>query len=146
MSAVDSITGGTGATTGITSGGLNQIQSEDFLKIMIKELQQQDPFEPVSSKDLLSQVGQIRDIQSALELSETLKELAVSQKLAAGGALLGKLVLGLNSDGDEVSGVAVSIKMEAGQVILELDSGQQLPLDNVIRVTNDTESSPEGDT
>jgi flagellar basal-body rod modification protein FlgD len=115
---------------------MSDLNSEDFLKIMLQELQQQDPFEPVSSKDLISQVGQIRDIQSSVDLSTTLKDLAVSQKLSAAGTFIGKEVTGLNSDGDKISGLVSSIAREDDNIYLELDTGEKLDVGNVLTVNN----------
>jgi flagellar basal-body rod modification protein FlgD len=117
---------------------MTDLNSEDFLNIMIQELQQQDPFEPVSSKDLISQVGQIRSLQSSMDLSTTLQDLAVSQKLSAAGTFIGKEVTGINSDGDKISGVVSSISREDDTIFLELDSGQKLDVGNVLTVNNPT--------
>ena len=87
---VASISGASTGTSASTTSKISQIKPEDFLKIMLAELQQQDPFEPVASKDLIAQVGQVKDIQSSMDLSTTIKDLAVSQKLSAAGTLLGK--------------------------------------------------------
>jgi len=134
MSVVENIANaGSQVVTGAAKK-LNEIQVDDFMKIMVKELQQQDPFEPMSSSDLLNQIGQIRDIQSALELQTTLKELAANQKLAAATTMLGKLILGINADGDQLSGLVTAVKLEGDTVFLELDSGARINLDNVIEV------------
>jgi len=124
------------ATNSATSN--NQIDPQQFLKIMIKELQQQDPSQPMSSKDLVSQMAQIRDIQSSMDLSSTLKDLALGQRLSSAGTLLGKEVTGKNSKGDDVSGIVTSVKREGDKVYLELDSGNQLSVDNVLTVNNPT--------
>jgi len=128
----------TGQTTGTPtrSSKLNSIKPEEFLKIMIQEMQQQDPFEPVSSKDLVNQVAQVRDIQSSLELPQTLKDLAISQKLSSAGAMIGKQVIGKDNDGYDVAGTVTAVKREGDNVFLELDNGQRLAIGNVTSVVN----------
>jgi flagellar basal-body rod modification protein FlgD len=135
--AISSTSGSSGSST---SSKISQIKPEDFLKIMVKEMQQQDPFEPLSSKDLMAQVGQIRDIQSSMDLTETLKELATSQKLTSAGGLIGKTVSGLSSSGDKISGVVVSARKEGDTINLELDTGELISLDNITEVVNKTET------
>ena len=130
ISELASVTGASGFVAKKTKG----INAEDFMKIMIKELQQQDPFEPVSSKDLLTQVGQISDLQSATELSKTLKELATNQKLGSASSLLGKVVRGVTPNGDELSGMVTAVKLEDDSIYLELDSGERLDLNYVFEV------------
>jgi len=120
--------------------GLNGMKAEDFLSIMVKELQQQDPFEPTSSKDLINQIGQVSNIQSSMELIQTLKELSLNQKLSAASTLLGKMILGRSEDGDEVNGLVTAVKREGDNIYIELDSGQRLSIDNVLQVFSKDES------
>ncbi len=123
--------------------GLNGMKAEDFLSIMVKELQQQDPFEPTSSKDLINQIGQVSSIQSNMELIQTLKDLSLNQKLSAASSLLGKLILGRSEDGDEVNGVVTAVKREGDKIYIELDSGQRLSIDDVLQVFDKSEDIPE---
>jgi flagellar basal-body rod modification protein FlgD len=125
------------STVGATSSK-NKLDPQQFIKIMLKELEQQDPLNPTSSKDLVNQMSQIQSIQSNMDLSTTLKDLALSQKLASAGNLLGKVVTGKNSNGDDVSGIATSVKREGDKVYLELDSGNQLAVEDVLGVNNPT--------
>lgn len=133
MNEIASVSGSSGTAVG-GARQLNEMKVEDFMKIMIKELRQQDPFEPVSSKDLLQQIGQLRDMQSAMELHDTLEALSGNQKLGAASSMLGKLVVGHSEDGEIVEGMVTSIKREGDKIFLELDSGQRLDLDDVIEV------------
>jgi flagellar basal-body rod modification protein FlgD len=127
---------GTTSTTTTASSKMNTIKPEEFLKIMIQEMQQQDPFEPVSSKDLVNQVAQVRDIQSSMDLQATLKDLAISQKLAGAGTMIGKNVTGKTDQGEEVTGVVASVVREGDNVFLELSGGQRLAIGNVLKVVN----------
>lgn len=137
MSAIANVANAVGrAANGVADKKSNEIQVDDFMTIMIKELQQQDPFEPMSSKDLLNQIGQMQNIKSAIDLQDTLEKLAGGQKLAAAGNLMGKLVLGLDADGERVSGLVTAIKLEGDGVFLELDSGERVEIDDVLEVSN----------
>ena len=130
----------TGSTTTSTSGS-NSIDPQEFLKIMLKEMQSQDPFQPMSSEALVNQMAQVRNIQSSMELSSTLKDLAMAQKLNSAGGLLGKVVTGKNSSGADISGTVTSVRKEGDTVYLELDTGEQMSLDNVLSVNNPTATS-----
>ncbi len=132
------VTGVNGVNSAIskTINRMEQMKPEDFLKIMINQLQRQDPFEPTSAKDLIEQVGHVSDIQSSLVLVKTLRELAMNQKLSAASLLIGKLVVGISSEGEQISGLVTSVKREGESIFLELDSGARLSVDNVIEVHN----------
>ncbi|NLX05738.1 MAG: hypothetical protein GXY33_11400 [Phycisphaerae bacterium] len=138
MSTISGVGQTANAATGTATTGSKGMKIEDFLKIMIQELQQQDPFEPMSSKDLVNQVGQIQNIQSTMSLSETLENLSLNQSLSAASSMIGKVVVGLDGSANEVSGVVTAVKVEDRKVHLELDSGQRLSMDNVIQVNGQT--------
>lgn len=59
---------------------MNQLQTEDFFKLLISELTQQDPFEPVKNQDLLNQISAIRNMEMNLTLNGTLEALASQGK------------------------------------------------------------------
>ncbi len=130
---ISNVSGATSSTAGSSKSPLS-MKPEDFLSIMIKELQQQDPFNPTSSKDLIDQVGQVSNIQSSMELTKTLRDLSTSQKLTSASNMLGKVVLGKTKDGDNVSGLVTAVSKEGDDVYLELDSGEKLPINNVTDV------------
>ncbi len=72
------------------TSGLSGMTSSDFLKVMLAQLQQQDPLNPSSSTDLLTQLSQIQSMQANTTLSSTLNGLSLQQSIAAGGNLIGK--------------------------------------------------------
>lgn len=123
------------------SAGTNAMTSSDFMKVMIAQLQQQDPMNPTSSSDLLAQMSQISQLQSNTDLSTNLKGLSLQQAIGAGGNLIGKTVGGLADSGDNVSGIVTAVKVQNQQVFLQLDSGKQLGMDSVTQISSATTAS-----
>jgi flagellar basal-body rod modification protein FlgD len=128
------------ATT--TTGGVSSLNSTDFLKIMLAQLQKQDPLNPSSSTDLLTQLSQIQSMQANTTLSSTLNSLSLQQSIGAGGNLIGKSVSGIASDGTTVSGNVTSVTVQNQSVSLQLDSGKSLPLTSVTNITTGTAANP----
>ena len=65
-----------------TTPSPNKIQSDkfslktaDFIKMMVTQLQNQDPTDPVKNQDLLAQMSQIGQLQSSQDLQTSLKGL-----------------------------------------------------------------------
>jgi len=119
---------------------LSTLKSEDFFRILVTELRQQDPFEPAKTADMISQVSQIRSIELSKQLTDTLQELAAQQHTAGAAELLGKYVTArlVAADGSEqeVSGVVTGVRFDAdGSAVLELDTGQAVPASAIVRVT-----------
>ncbi len=119
----------------------NQVQSskfalktEDFIKMMITQLQNQDPLEPAKNQELLAQMSQIGQLQSQTLLQESLQGMVLQQSLGAAGNLIGKMVQGLDDHGEPISGLVSSVRVEKNQVFLELDTGKRLALGSVTEI------------
>ncbi len=116
------------------------LSSDEFLKIMLTELSNQDPFEPNDSQAILEQLSSLRSIESDLELQEQLGSLVLQNSIGQAGALIGKHVEGLSTNNDQVSGIVTAVRVVDGKAELELDTGYRLPIDRVGTVTNEPAS------
>jgi flagellar basal-body rod modification protein FlgD len=128
IGSTTSSSGGTGAVRGSNYN----LKTEDFINMMVVQLQNQDPMEPAKNQELLAQMSQIGQLQSSNQLQDTLKNVMTQSQLSSAGSLIGKSISGTLADGKTaVSGVVNSVRVVDGNVSLELDSGYQLPLANV---------------
>ncbi|MCA9244492.1 MAG: hypothetical protein KDA32_11085 [Phycisphaerales bacterium] len=129
---------GTGA--GVTSQrGLSSMKSEDFFRIMVTEMQQQDPFEPTKTADMIGQVSQIRSIEQSSTLNDTLTELTRNQRVGGASDLIGKYVIAStptgSGDASLVDGVVTGVSFGPdGAASLELDNGLRVPMSGVTNV------------
>jgi len=109
--------GGIGQSAQQASGGSNvlgEVSMDDFLKLLITELQNQDPLDPMSNQEMLEQIGQIRAIESNERLTETLEAVQLGQSMATAGSLIGRTVEAMTSDGRPVSGRFEQVSIEDG--------------------------------
>jgi flagellar basal-body rod modification protein FlgD len=112
-----------------------ELKTDDFIKMMITQLQNQDPLEPAKNQELLAQMSQIGQLQSTTALQESLKGLVLQNSLGAAGNLIGKMVEGLDDDGSSMSGLVSSVRVEKEEVFLELDNGKSLKLARVTSIS-----------
>lgn len=133
-----------GSTT-IDSGrtGFNGLTADDFFKLLIAQLQNQDPSEPVGNEELLAQLSTMRNLQSNIELGEVLKKLSSSldgqnadygQKLSVAASYIGRSV----TLDDLTVGRVEHAFLEDGQTFIGVN-GIDVPLSRVIAV-NSSES------
>jgi flagellar basal-body rod modification protein FlgD len=106
----------------------------DFMKVMIAQLQHQDPLDPSKSDQLLTQMSQISQLQSNQAMQTNIEGLTLQQSIGAGGSLIGKTVVGLDETGAQITGVVTSLKVENKQVSLELDTGKALPISSITQI------------
>jgi len=108
--------------------------SGDFLKLMIQQLQQQDPLNPTDSNQLLTQMSQISTLQSNTQMQQNLQSMTLQQSIGSAGNLIGKMVQGIDESGSNIQGQVTSVKVADKKVRLELDTGNDLPMENVTQV------------
>src|SRR5688572_30022353 len=113
--AVDGVgsNSGTGGTSGSSKKKNFELKTEDFIKMMITQLQNQDPMEPAKNQELLAQMSQIGQLQSATTLQESLKGMVVQNQIGSAAGLIGKTVKGLDSTDAPVEGIVNSVKVSA---------------------------------
>src|SRR3972149_4141280 len=85
----------------LTSDAFNKVELQDFVKLLVTELQNQDPLDPVKNSEILEQISQIKAIESNQRLSDTLASLQLQQNLVAASSLLEKTIVGLTNKGDK---------------------------------------------
>lgn len=57
------------------AGGFEALGQGDFLRLLVTQLEQQDPFEPVDNKDMLAQMAQFSALAGSTETNDTLQEI-----------------------------------------------------------------------
>lgn len=122
-------------TSSAKKSGYN-LKPEDFIQMMITQLQNQDPMQPAKNEDLLAQMSQIGQLQSTTQLQETLGKITMQNSLSAAGGMIGKLVTGKDDNGEDLQGIVTSVKVTDGEIALELDNGRQMKMSNVLGITN----------
>ena len=110
------------------------LKTDDFIKMMVTQLQNQDPLEPAKNQELLQQMSQIGQLQSNSQMQDLLKGLALQNQIGSAGNLIGKVVSGIDENNDQIDGLVTAVRVEKDGVRLELDNGKTLPLGNVTSI------------
>jgi flagellar basal-body rod modification protein FlgD len=131
MSSVSSLfsTNNTSTSNGSAVDRFQELDTQAFLKMMIAELQSQDPLNPMDNSKMLEQISQIRSITSNDALTNSVNAMRLGQSMATAAGLLGKTVIGLDVVGQETVGVVDKVAFEdgkpylfVGNTIIELDN------------------------
>lgn len=130
---------GVGASSGLASPSQMkskkmELKTEDFIKMMITQLQNQDPLEPAKNQELLAQMSQIGQLQSATTLQESLQGMVLQNQIGSASSLIGKTVKGLDSADDPVTGLVNSVRVSSDGISLELDNGKSLMLSRITEI------------
>jgi flagellar basal-body rod modification protein FlgD len=123
------------ATSSTNTAGMN-LTPTDFIKMMVTQLQNQDPLNPTSDDQLLSQMSEIGQLQSSTQLQTSLQSMVLQNQISSAGNLIGKYVQGLDSQGNSMKGIVNSVAVKSDGIYLELDSNQELSMSNVQSITS----------
>ncbi|HYW81222.1 MAG TPA: flagellar hook capping FlgD N-terminal domain-containing protein [Thermoguttaceae bacterium] len=118
-------------TTGVDPWG--NLDLDQFVQLLVTELQNQDPMEPMNNQEILNQISQIREIESNQRLTDTLESVLLGQNLVTAGNMLGQVVMGLTDGGDRVSGAVDRVSIEGGVAKIHVGE-QKLDLKNVSEI------------
>ena len=91
---------------------LKDLDMDQFLQLMITELTNQDPLNPMDNTQLVQQIGEIRQISATTQLSESLLSMQAGQSLTTASGLIGKHVTALTSSGESVDGVVDKVTVD----------------------------------
>jgi flagellar basal-body rod modification protein FlgD len=110
----------------------NELGKDDFLKLLITQLQHQDPLQPMEDQDFIAQIAQF----SSLEQMQNLNN---SFSYSMGFSLMGKYISAAvtNEKTGEiriVDGEVSAVHSKSGVVYLVVD-GQDVPLDKISHVS-----------
>lgn len=142
---------GTSGTTGAgaTTGGVDTIKKsgdasdvfgltkDDFFKLFLNQLKNQDPTSPMDDKEFLAQLAQFTMIDT---LQQVQKSLGGTQ-LAQASALIGDHVIGTDTSGIPASGTVDRIVQDSTGILLVLEGGALVDPASVTQVVKSTPAS-----
>jgi flagellar basal-body rod modification protein FlgD len=116
MAVLSSVNNSTSKNSSSSSSGnaINDIDMNTFLKLMITELQQQDPLNPMDNKDMLNQIAQIRAVGASDQLTKTLNSVLLGQNITSATNLMGADISALTDDGQSITGIVNRVAIDKG--------------------------------
>lgn len=131
------------AAKSVTKTASQELGQTQFMQLLLAQMQNQDPLEPMKDADFIAQLAQFESLNALTAMSKTLEQLAQNQNLAQGSALIGKTVNGITTAGSVITGVVTSVQSISGKITLEVD-GERMDIGNVRSVTQTEGSKDNG--
>ena len=123
---------GASASTAANSLGLSQ---SDFMQLLTTQMQYQDPSNPISSTDLITQLSQFSNVQGMQQLNSTITQMLTLQQVTQAANMIGKQIT-YTSSGKTLgsTGTVGSVQVSNGQVQLMV-GGQPVSLSQVTTIS-----------
>jgi len=132
--------------------GSSALGKDAFLQILITQLQNQDPTQPMDDKQFISQMAQFSSLEQMQNVASGIKDLLESQQqsqLMNYTSFIGKEVKWLeltedkegNSTVNEGTGVINELKFVDGQPVFILEGGKEITPGNISSILNKSSST-----
>ncbi|CQR47695.1 Basal-body rod modification protein FlgD [Paraliobacillus sp. PM-2] len=128
---------------GSTSSNLGK---DEFLKILMAQLQNQDPLKPMEDKEFISQMATFSSLEQMMTMNKSISSLVNNQTVSPViqySHLIGKEVTFYNFDDEtgeiiepkeKITSSVAAISEKNGFAVLELENGQKIYTDEIIKI------------
>jgi len=116
------------------ANGFADLNSGEFLQIILAELSNQDPLAPNDTAAILEQLSSIRNIETQAQLDNKLNDLVTQNSISTSANMIGKFVEGLDANNNNAEGIVESLSVRDGKPILNLAGGGELSAERVTKV------------
>ncbi|MFA1820671.1 flagellar hook assembly protein FlgD [Virgibacillus oceani] len=122
---------------------------DEFLQILMTQLQNQDPTNPMDDREFISQMAQFSSLEQMMNMTNSIETLVQSQLISPViqySHMIGKEVSyqGYDEETNEETGIeeskVIAVSQNEGWAIFELENGEKIYADAVLQVN---ESSAE---
>ncbi|HEX2924166.1 MAG TPA: flagellar hook capping FlgD N-terminal domain-containing protein [Chloroflexota bacterium] len=134
--SVSAVTGTSSTSTTSSSTSIGELGKDDFLRLLLAQMQNQDPLNPMDDTAFMTQLVQFSTLESMQHMDEHISTLLSVEQLSQAESMVGKQVSGtVTTDGttETIEGVVDSVKMVDGSPVLVMGD-KSLKLSDVTKV------------
>ncbi len=124
------------------AGNNDNVSSNSFLQLLVTQLQNQDPTQPVDDSQWLSELANFSSLQQMTDMNTTLTNQSGLTQISSISSLIGKTATTnqLDASGNPITGVVSGASVANGTVTLTIGSNQ-VPLSSVTGLSQTPASS-----
>jgi flagellar basal-body rod modification protein FlgD len=117
---------------------------DSFLKLLVAQMKNQDPTDPVDASEQMSQLATFSGVEQAIKTNSHLESLIQETSMSQAASLIGKTIT--SADG-EMKGVVKSVAINSDGLTATLENGQKVLVTTGITIaaTTSTVTDPDPD-
>lgn len=131
--------GATGAAAGAQTSANDTVSAtkptlgyDDFLKLLLAQMQNQDPLKPIDSTEYVSQLATFSNVEQGIKQNAKLDQILITSNLSQAGNAIGKVVT--SADGT-ISGVVRSVRIDDLGAVALLANGKEVELTSGVTIS-----------
>lgn len=123
------VTTGSEATTAEKSATLNY---ESFLKLLVAQMKNQDPTEPMDSAQQMAQLATFSQVEQTIKTNKNFESLLQRTSLQEANSVIGRTV---TSEDGKITGVVKEVTLYNDGIVAKLDSGEKLVIGPGVKIS-----------
>lgn len=109
------------------AGSGSNLGKDEFLKLLMKQLQYQDPLNPMEDREFIAQMATFSSLEQLTNLNTTMSAfVGLQDPMTMYVSWIGKEVTYEGEDSEEKTALVKSVKSSDGQYLLVLDDGTEV--------------------
>lgn len=99
----------------------SDVGRDQFLRLLVTQLQNQDPLEPVGQQEFIQQLSQFSMLEGIEKLNTSFESWMKIQTLAQGAEFTGRTVEYVDPSGQKFQGIVESASIKDGGLVLRIN-------------------------
>lgn len=110
--------------------GSSVLGKDEFLKILVTQLKNQDPMSPLDDKDFIGQMAQLSTLEATNNMGTQVQDMVTSQQQTQALLLVGRTVQYADQNGDPAQGAVTGVRLDSQPPALVIGN-QDIPITSI---------------
>lgn len=120
---------GAGSSTSV--GQKNMVDYQVFLELLVTQMKNQDPTEPMDSTEYIAQLASFSNVEQNVQVNNKLEQLLERSTLGQAASLIGRTI----TDAAGQGGVVAEVSVSADGMTATLSTGQKMSIDSGVVIS-----------
>ncbi len=110
------------------------VSREQFLKILVTELTNQNPMDPLDNSQFMDQLVSLQSLEQTAAMTDSFRTFERFMQMSSASSLIGKKIKGIDDKGATVQGVVAKVVLDKDSVQLVVGN-KKVPVNSVQEIT-----------
>jgi flagellar basal-body rod modification protein FlgD len=109
-----------------------QVDYQSFLKLLVAQMKNQDPTNPMDSTQYMAQLASFSQVEQSVQMNQKLDQMLQSSTLDQASAIIGRTIT--SADG-ETTGKVAEVKLISNGIVAVLEGGKEITVGPGVKIS-----------
>lgn len=114
--------------------GKQDLGKDDFLKLLVMQLKNQDPLEPLKNEEFIAQLAQFNSLEQMINLNKSFEGMLALQTLSNASSFIGREVAWMGEDGEQLTGTVLEVELSYGTPMLNVEGQYLVDISQIVAI------------